>query len=179
MSSPQATMHPTTNGYGSTSAAYDVGLLLLRVVLGLAMAAHGAQKLFGWFDGPGLTATGEAFSASGYPAGQVMAVVAALSETLGGLGLAVGLFTPLAAAAVVGVMINAIAVKWGGGFFSPKGIEFELLILTAAASLALTGPGRLAADHFLPVLRRHRLVHGLAAVALGVVTAVIVLLVRE
>ncbi|MEU0372277.1 DoxX family protein [Streptomyces sp. NPDC006283] len=172
-------MHPVTNDYGSTSAAYDVGLLLLRVVLGLAMAAHGAQKLFGWFGGPGLTTTGEFFSASGYPAGHVMAVVAALSETLGGLGLAVGLVTPLAAAAVVGVMINAIAFKWGGGFFGPEGIECELLIVAAAASLALTGPGRLAVDHFLPVLRRHRLVYGLAALALAVVVAVIVLLLRE
>lgn len=100
---------------------YDAGLLLLRLALGLTMAAHGAQKLFGWFGGPGLDGTGQFFTMSGYPAGRTMAVVAGLSETLGGLGLVAGLLTPLAGAAVVGTMINALAVKWGGGFFAPKG----------------------------------------------------------
>ncbi|GAA2598721.1 DoxX family protein [Streptomyces tubercidicus] len=158
---------------------HDSGLLLLRLVLGLTMAAHGAQKLFGSFGGPGLEGTAQFFTMSGYPAGRTMAVVAGLSETLGGLGLVAGLLTPLAAAAVVGTMINALAVKWGGGFFAPKGVEYELLLTAGAAALALTGPGRCAIDRFLPGLRAHRPVHGLVALLLGVVLAVGVLLVRR
>ncbi|MFD9812458.1 DoxX family protein [Streptomyces sp. NPDC059080] len=166
--------HPDSSPHG-----YAAGLLVLRLVIGATMAAHGAQKLFGWFGGPGLDGTGQFFTMSGYPAGHTMAVVAGLSEVLGGLGLVVGLFTPLAAAAVVGTMINALAVKWGGGFFAPKGVEYELLLTLGAAALALTGPGRYALDRWVPVLRSHRLRYGALALILGVVLAGIVLLVRN
>lgn len=159
--------------------AHDAGLLILRIVLGLTMAAHGSQKLLGWFDGPGLKGTGQFFSASGYPAGETMALIAGLTETFGGLGLVLGLLTPLAGAAVLGTMINALAVKWGGGFFAPQGVEYEVLLAAGAAALTLTGPGRYAADRLLPVLRAHRLTHGVAAVVLGVVVAAGVLMVRN
>ncbi|MFG2983383.1 DoxX family protein [Streptomyces sp. NPDC048258] len=162
-----------------STPAHDAGLLLLRLVLGLTMAAHGSQKLFGWFGGGGISGTGQFFTASGYPAGDAMAVLAGLTETLGGLGLAVGLLTPLAGAAVVGTLINAIAVHGAGSFFAPEGIEYELLLTASAAALALTGPGRYAVDRFLPVLRSHRLAHGALAVALGVVLAGALLLVRN
>ncbi|MFE4454403.1 DoxX family protein [Streptomyces sp. NPDC056796] len=163
---------------GTSPHAYDAGLLLVRVVLGLTVAAHGAQKLFGWFGGGGLEGTGQFFAMSGYPSGRTMALIAGLSETLGGIGLVLGLLTPLAGAAVLGTMINALAVKWGGGFFAPAGVEYELLLLAGAAGLALTGPGRLAVDRFLPGLRAHRLVYGLASVLLAVVLAGLVLLIR-
>ncbi|MFJ3792321.1 DoxX family membrane protein [Kitasatospora sp. NPDC090091] len=159
--------------------AYDAGLLLLRLVLGLTMAAHGSQKLFGWFGGGGIDGTGRFFTMSGYPAGDAMAVVAGLTETFGGLALAAGLLTPLAAAAILGTMVNALAVTWGGGFFAPKGSEYEWLLTAGAAALALTGPGRYAVDRYLPVLRAHRLVYGAAAVAVGLVTAGVVLLLRK
>lgn len=159
--------------------SHDTGLLVLRLALGLTMAAHGTQKLFGWFDGPGLEGTGQFFSASGYPAGETMALVAALTETFGGLGLALGLLTPLAGAAVLGTMLNALAVKWGGGFFAPEGVEYELLLVAGAAALTLTGPGRIAADRLLPGLRTHRPAHGAAAVALGAAAAAVVLLARN
>ncbi|WP_329388777.1 DoxX family membrane protein [Streptomyces sp. NBC_01351] len=186
MTSPSTTAKPqatATAGAAALPAAlstpgHDVGLLILRLVLGLTMAAHGAQKLFGWFGGGGISGTGQFFTASGYPAGDAMAVLAGLTETLGGLGLAVGLLTPLAGAAVVGTLINAVAVHGAGSFFAPKGIEYELLLIAAAAALALTGPGRYAVDRFLPVLRAHRLAHGALAVALGVVLAGALLLVR-
>lgn len=158
---------------------YDVGLPVLRVVLGLIMAVHGTQKLFQWFDGPGIKSTGGFFSKAGYPAGEAMAVIAGLTETLGGLGLILGLFTPLAAAAIVGIMINAISVKWSGAVLGLQGVEFESLIAAAAATLALTGPGRFAVDHFLPVLRHHRLAYGFAALGLAVVLAAVVLLLRD
>ncbi|MGW6983710.1 DoxX family protein [Streptomyces sp. NPDC054932] len=162
-----------------STPGHDAGLLLLRLVLGLTMAAHGSQKLFGWFGGGGISGTGQFFTASGYPAGDAMAVLAGLTETLGGLGLVLGLLTPLAGAAIVGTLINAIAVHGAGAFFAPKGIEYELLLTAGAAALALTGPGRYAVDRFLPVLRSHRLAHGALAVALGVVLAVVLLLVRD
>ncbi|ARF81022.1 DoxX family protein [Kitasatospora aureofaciens] len=175
---------PARNRNGSGPAttsphAYDAGLLLLRLVLGLTMAAHGSQKLFGWFGGGGIDGTGQFFTMSGYPAGNTMAVVAGLTEILGGLGLAVGLLTPLAGAAVVGTMVNAIAVTWGGGFFAPKGNEYELLLTAGAAALALTGPGRYAVDRFLPVLKAHRLAYGVAAVLVGLATAGVILLLRK
>ena len=159
--------------------AHDTGLLLLRLVLGVTMAVHGSQKLFGAFDGPGLKGTGQFFSSVGYPAGETMALVAGLTETVGGLGLALGLLTPLAGAAVLGTMINALALKWGGGFFAPKGVEYELLLVAGAAALTLTGPGRYAADRLLPGLRAHRLTHGAVALVLGVVVAAAVLLLRD
>ncbi|MEU9376287.1 DoxX family membrane protein [Streptomyces sp. NPDC048255] len=162
-----------------STAGYDAGLLLLRIVLGLTMAAHGSQKLFGWFGGGGISGTGQFFTASGYPAGDAMAVLAGLTETLGGLALAAGLLTPLAAAALVGTLVNAIVVHGTGAFFAPKGIEYELLLTAGAAALALTGPGRYAADRFLPVLRGHRLAHGALAVVLGLALGGALLLVKN
>lgn len=154
----------------------DIGLLLVRVVAGLTMAAHGTQYLFGWFGGGGLAGAAKFFASNGYHAADLMAVVAGLSETFGGLGLAVGLLTPLAGAAVVGTMINAMAVKWSGGFFAPRGIEYELLMATVAAAIAIAGPGRFAADRAVPLLRTHRVAYGGGAVALGVAVAAVTLL---
>ncbi|WP_228566112.1 DoxX family protein [Nocardia sp. SYP-A9097] len=103
-----------------TTTPYDLGLLILRVAVGLTMAAHGTQKLFGWFNGGGLTGTAAFFTSTGYPAAHTMATIAGLTETLGGLALTLGLLTPLAAAALVGTLLNALAIKWGNGFFAPK-----------------------------------------------------------
>lgn len=173
----------TASGPGGPPAsalpAQDAGLLVLRLAIGLTMAVHGAQKLFGWFGGGGLEGTGMFFASLGYPSPEAFALVAALTETLGGIGLALGLFTPLAGAAVLGTMANAVAVKWGGGFFSPQGVEYEVLLTAGAAALTLSGPGRWAADRALPVLRSHRLSHGAAAVALGLVAAGATLLLRS
>ncbi|HTI23749.1 MAG TPA: DoxX family protein [Kutzneria sp.] len=153
----------------------DIGLLMVRVVAGLTMAAHGTQYLFGWFGGGGLAGAATFFSRSGYQHADLMAVIAGLSETLGGLGLTVGLFTPLAAAAIVGTMVNAMAVKWSGGFFAPRGVEYELLMAVAVAAVAIAGPGQFAVDRFVPVLRDHRVRHGVIGVALGIVVAVLTL----
>ncbi|GAA1386271.1 hypothetical protein GCM10009639_09870 [Kitasatospora putterlickiae] len=160
--------------------AYDAGLLLLRVAFGLTMAAHGSQKLFGWFGGGGIDGTAKFFDSTGYPAAKAMAVVAGLTEFGGGLALAVGLLAPLAAAAILGTMLNALAVSWNGNFFAMKdGAEYELILIAGAAALALTGPGRYAVDRYLPVVREHRLSYGAGAVVLGLVTAGVVLLVRS
>jgi putative oxidoreductase len=124
------------------------GLLVLRVVLGLVMAAHGAQKLFGWFGGGGPRGTASAFAHLGFRAPLAMAVFAGLAEVGGGLLLAAGLATPLAALALTGVMLNAISTAhWRNGFWSSSGgYEYNLLIITAAVALAATGPGAFSVD---------------------------------
>lgn len=161
---------------------HDVGLLIIRLALGFLLVGHGTQKLFGWFGGGGLEGTGQFFTMMGYPSGKTMALIAGLAETLGGLGLALGLLTPLAGAAVLGTMLNAMSVNSGGGFFmmdKEGGMELDILVAATATGLALAGPGRIAADRFLPVLRTHRLAYGVTAVVLGAVTAGIVLLIRN
>ncbi|MFK4148931.1 DoxX family protein [Streptomyces sp. NPDC004065] len=132
--------------------AADAGLLLIRLTFGLLMAAHGAQKVFGLFDGPGLTATGRGFAGLGYRPGKLFAVIGGLSELLGGLGLAAGLLTPLAAAALIGVMINAmVTVSAAHGLWdSDGGLEYNVCITVVALAIAAIGPGKLAMDRFLP-----------------------------
>ncbi|MEN8654291.1 DoxX family membrane protein [Streptomyces sp. 21So2-11] len=182
MTPPTTMLSPVTTGtprQAPSPHAYDVGLLVLRLALGLTMAAHGSQKLFGWFGGGGLDGTAQFFTASGYPAGKAMAVVAGLTETFGGLGLAVGLLTPLAGAAVVGTMLNALAVKWSGAFFAPEGVEYEVVLIAAAAALTLTGAGGLAVDRLVPGLRAQRFPYGVAALVIALVLAGVTLLLRK
>lgn len=125
-----------------------LGLLLLRLAVGLTFAAHGAQKWFGWFGGYGLAGTGAYFEQLGFHPGRRAALLAAATETLGGLALALGVATPLAAAILVGVMLVAIvSVHLEKGFFAGKGgYEFALLMGVVALALAFTGPGRLSID---------------------------------
>lgn len=132
------------------ASAADWGLLLVRLTFGLLMAAHGARKLFGIFGGDGLTATGRAFASIGYRPGKLFAAIGGLSECLGGLGLALGLFTPLAAAALIGVMINAMAtVSAAKGLWDEHGgVEYNVCIAVVAIAVAAIGPGRLALDRF-------------------------------
>jgi putative oxidoreductase len=103
------------------------GLLLLRVVIGGTLFAHGAQKLFGWFGGHGLRGTAGFFGSTGWRLPLVMAFLAGLGET-SGLAFAFGLLTPLAALGIATVMLNAIfAVHWRNGFFNGDGgVEFPL-----------------------------------------------------
>ncbi|MEV4441397.1 DoxX family protein [Streptomyces sp. NPDC049577] len=163
--------------YSTSVTAYSAGLLLLRLMLGLTMASHGTQKLFGWFGGHGIDATAAGFAHLGYRAPKAMAVLAGLCESLGGLGILLGLLTPLAAAALLGAMINALWVTWDGGFFAPKGVEYTLLIAVATAAIALTGPGRYSVDAYLPGLRTYRLAYGVGAIVLAAVASCIVLLI--
>ncbi len=121
------------------------GILLLRLVVGIAFIGHGTQKLFGWFGGYGPKGTGGFFASQGYRAGVLMAVVAGLSEAGGGTLLALGFATPLAAAMLATVMINAIAsVTFKKSFM--LGSEIEITYLTTAVSLAAIGPGRFSID---------------------------------
>src|SRR5438128_932681 len=112
----------------------DVGLLIIRVIVGVLFIGHGTQKLFGWFDGPGFRgATGMTRSLR-YPMPRAMAMLLACSETLGGLMLATGFATVLAAAMLIGVMLNAIvAVHAPNGMWNQKGgMEFPIVMAAAA-----------------------------------------------
>lgn len=126
----------------------DVGILLLRLTVGLALAAHGSQKVFGWFGGYGPDATGQFMEQLGFRPGRRHALAAGLVEFVGGLLLAIGFLTPLGAALIVSVMIVAAAtVHWKNGFFiTSGGYEFNLLIGVAALAIAFTGPGAISVD---------------------------------
>jgi putative oxidoreductase len=128
-----------------------VGLLIIRLVAGLTMAAHGSQKLFGWFDGPGRRGTAGMMENLGYREPAIMASLAALAEFGGGLGLALGFLTPFAAIAIVVVMLNAtIAVHLKNGFWNTKGgYEFPLLMSAAAVGMSAAGPGDASLDNAL------------------------------
>ncbi|MER7986903.1 DoxX family membrane protein [Streptomyces noursei] len=170
--------HATTTAASPAPPAVapaDLGLLLLRLPLGLLMAGHGSQKLFGLFGGHGLQATGKGFEALGYRPGALFAGIAGASELLGGLGLALGFLTPLAAAAVIGVMINAMVVSASHGLWATEGgLEYPMVIALLALAVALIGPGALAVDRFFP-WRRGGWRAGALALVLGGVGAAIVL----
>ena len=126
----------------------SIGLLLLRAVLGLTLAAHGAQKLFGSFGGPGLKGAAVVMEQLGFTPGRRNALAAGLIEFGGGLLLVVGAATPLAAAVSFSVMIVAgVSAHLKGGFFLQNhGYEYTLVLGLAALSLAFTGPGPLSLD---------------------------------
>src|SRR5258707_13187771 len=129
----------------------DLGLLSLRFVVGLALAAHGAQKLFGWFGGYGLDGTGQFMETLGFYPGRRHAALAGLTEAGGGVLLALGLLTPLGAAMVASVMLVAtITVHLKNGFFATGGgYEYNLVLAVAALSVAFSGPGVLSIDALL------------------------------
>lgn len=131
--------------------ALNVGLLLARLVFGLAMAGHGAQKLFGWFGGYGLAGTGGFFEGLGFRPGKRFALAAGLSEFGGGLLVALGLLGPVGPALIVSVMLVAmVTVHIKHPFFAAtNGIEVPLLYTGTAVALALTGPGVLSLDAML------------------------------
>ena len=129
----------------------DFGFLFARVAVGLLMAAHGAQKLFGWFGGGGLEGTGAFFGQLGFHPGRLFAIAAALAEFGGGLLIAIGLLGPIGPAIVLADMVvAAISVHWRNGLFATSnGIELPLLYSIAAVRFALTGPGRYSLDAML------------------------------
>ncbi|MFJ3641964.1 DoxX family membrane protein [Streptomyces sp. NPDC090108] len=153
----------------------DVGLLLLRLGTGGALAAHGAQKLFGWFGGYGLTGTGQFMESVGYSPGRGSAAAAGLAEMGGGTLLALGLATPAAGAAAAGAMAGAAAVHLPNGFFAQSGgFEHPAALGLAAACLAVTGPGRLSLDHALGHSLDRAWMVPAALAATAAVTAVVV-----
>ena len=125
-----------------------LGLLVLRLVIGLILIGHGLQKLLGWWGGPGMTGWIGAMNRMRIRPAVPWAWISTLAEILGGVGLAVGLLTPLPSLAIAGSMLVAVAlVHWPRGFWVSKGgYEFNLSILAAITAVALTGPGAYSLD---------------------------------
>lgn len=125
--------------------------LLLRVPVGLVLAAHGAQKLFGWFGGYGLEATGQWMASIGLQPGLLMATLAGSAEFFGGIALVVGVLTrPAALLAAFTMLIALTVVHAANGFFmSSNGIEYSLILLFASLSLVVSGAGRASVDNHL------------------------------
>lgn len=132
-------------------SAAQTGNLLLRVPVGLIFAAHGAQKLFGWFGGYGLTATAGWMESIGLTPGLPLALLAGSAEFFGGLLLVLGLLTrPAALALAVTMLVAIFSVHWQNGFFmSNNGYEFALALLAATIALAASGAGKVALDNFI------------------------------
>ncbi len=129
----------------------DQGLFLIRIVVGMLMAMHGAQKLFGWFGGYGLAGTAGYFESLGFKPGHMYASAAGLGEFTSGILVALGLLGPIGPALMLAVMIVAMAsVHWNNGLFATNnGVELPMLYGAAGAGLALTGFGALSFDAVL------------------------------
>lgn len=156
----------------------DIGLLLLRVGIGGAAFAHGAQKVFGLWGGPGITAFAANLETFGYQQSTTLSWATGVTELVAGAFVVLGLFTPLAAAALLSIMINAVLLKLGNGFFvtGPKGsdaVEYSVVLGLGAACLVFTGPGRIALDNGRAWHRRPAS-WGVLALVIGVAAAVLV-----
>ncbi|MEH7356608.1 DoxX family protein [Neobacillus drentensis] len=129
----------------------NIGLLIIRLVIGLLFVGHGAQKLFGWFGGYGLKGTGGWFESIGMKPGVTMALFAGLAELIGGVLFALGLLTPLAGIMIAGTMVMAIIKVHApnGIWATSNGYEYNLTLLAVAIGIALIGPGQYALDTFL------------------------------
>jgi putative oxidoreductase len=150
-------------------ASVDVGLLVLRVLVGVTFSLHGFQKLLGWFGGGGLDGTASWFRSLGFGDGRVAAVMAGSGEIAGGIGLALGLLTPFAAAAMVGVMTVAALVNHAdNGFWSAKkGWELNGYLIVVAVAVAVTGPGAYSLDALLGLEELAGPLVGLVVLVLG------------
>ena len=132
-------------------SAVDIALLIARVIVGAVFMAHGAQKLFGAFGGPGLSAVVQMMGPLGY--------LVAIGEFFGGLGLVVGFLTRFSAAAITVIMLGAIAMVHGKvGFFmnwmgkqAGEGFEYHLLAIAILLTIVIAGPGRYAIGRYLPL----------------------------
>ena len=149
--------------------ATDLGLLVIRVVVGLTFAAHGAQKAFGWWDGPGWLGWQGAMHRMGFRPPALFAVLSIAAELVGGVLLAIGLLTPVAALFLIAQSVVIIAkTHWIHGFWNKSnGYEYPLSLLAATIGIGLAGPGSVSFDAHLHVTASTTLRLGL--ILLGIV----------
>lgn len=150
----------------------NVGLLLVRVLLGAYLAAHGAQKLFGWFGGHGLAGTASWLESLGFRPGRLFAVASGLCEGVGGILVLLGFLQPIGSALIiVSMVVAALTVHWRNGFFvTQNGIEMPLAWATCAAAIAFAGSGRYALGAALGVW-----IHGGAWMVWGVLAGAVLI----
>lgn len=144
----------------------DIALLIFRVVIGLTLAGHGAQKLFGWFGGPGPVRLRQGFEKQGYKPAWFWVSLAIVGELGGGLSFALGFLTPLGAAGIFGAMVMAARTHWKNGFFLQKGgYEYALTLAIASLTIGLVGPGSYALDALFGIALPEVPVFGVLALA--------------
>ena len=155
------------------------GLLVLRLVVGALFIGHGTQKLFGWFGGYGVEGTGGFMESLGYKPGKQYAVLGGIAEAGGGLLLFLGLLTPLAATAIIGMMINAIFAVHveNGAWAQDGGYEYPLVLAIVGAALALADGGAASVDKMLG-LNLGGLI-GWLGILLGIIAGVVAANVRR
>lgn len=128
----------------------DLGLLVLRVAVGALMLAHGLQKLFGLWGGPGLDGFEAMLVDAGFQQARILAYAGAIGEVVAGVLLIIGLLTPLAAAGLLALLINAWCVRQaaepGLQWFAPDGPELEMLLAATLVAIILAGPGRISLE---------------------------------
>jgi putative oxidoreductase len=144
----------------------SLALLMLRLVAGLTLAVHGTQKLFGWFDGSGLTRLRQGFGKQGFKPVWLWASFVILGEVGGGISLALGFLTPLGAAGIFGVMFMAtFKSHWKNGFIVSKGgYEYTLVLMVVSIAIGLVGPGSYSLDALFGIALPEALLFGVLAV---------------
>jgi putative oxidoreductase len=159
----------------------SIGLLIGRLVFGFGLAAHGSQKLFGWFGGHGLKGTGGFFHSTGFRPGSAFALAAGLGEFVGGMLTAFGLGGPFGPALMIVVMIVAmVSVHLPHGFFvSGNGVEVPLLYGAAAVVFAFAGSGAYSLDALFHLRALWAPTVAWVAVAVAVVLALLSLVLRR
>jgi putative oxidoreductase len=163
-----------TNDLPLQLTAISAGLLALRLVVGLGIAAHGSQKLFGWFGGHGLAGTGGFFEMLGFRPGRLFALAAGVTEFGSGILIALGFLGPIGPALMLSVMIvAALTVHWKNGYFAASnGIELTAMFAVAAVALAFTGFGEFSLDAVTGLASGFTPTESIGALALGVVGAI-------
>jgi putative oxidoreductase len=153
MIAPETVEHPVPLPQREATAidrpAVAWSLFFLRVIVGIIFMAHGAQKMFGWFDGPGLETMMQG------PNGPIIGFLVSFGEFFGGLGILVGFLSRFSAAALIVIMLGAIAQVHGpnGFFLSNKGFEYNLALIGMLLPVLIAGPGPLTALRMLGLRR--------------------------